>query len=569
MSWDSAGTNAAMQYVIIKLFDSSGSSIVTAGHVDGYASNKGSDYALIAGYSAYSVLTDFSGTAQINISRTGSDIEVTWDGTVVTSGTNSSYVAKVEIAFWHYAYSGAGGPSVFGTGSVDLVRVYGITVPTALDPDILVTDSVLPYGDLEVDFGSVDVGNAGSAVITIKNTGLDPLNVTNMELAGSNVSEFTLNENGGTSPCGTLAPILNFGESCTVEAGFHPTSSGSKSAALEITSNDPVEGTVSVSLTGTAPVATVGADLSVTITLRDALGWVEDADIDNERLYVYFTFRVTNLGSEEASGVEVAGRIVNDDYFFTRAKEPGYSDEYAVMRLISDFDCTSDFFISDTHDPRIVRLAYDRFSFNCGLGPIAPGESAEFDVEMEMLQFGPDIDISYHASTGSGKAYDPDDTAADDPGDFDVYDPDLTNNAAGGTNTVVRIQDGPASEGGSGGCGFTRITGTGGTGGFLYKHADKLRHFRDHYLKKTRPGRALTQWYYNASPVVSDFFLRNELTRAAGIVLLTPIVYAIVYPGPAAVLIMLVFLLAAWRRIIQGRAGRVSYPHHVFYELSK
>lgn len=138
-----------------------------------------------------------------------------------------------------------------GAPSLVTVQLSGAGVAAAV-PDISVTDSVAPTDDHSVPFGSVTVGTTSSpAVVTIENVGSADLLVNGIALSGTDASDFVLNLNGGTSPCGSATPTLAASASCTVTAEFAPATTGAKSAALSISSNDPDTPTVDVALSGT------------------------------------------------------------------------------------------------------------------------------------------------------------------------------------------------------------------------------------------------------------------------------------------------------------------------------
>jgi hypothetical protein len=138
-----------------------------------------------------------------------------------------------------------------GSPSLVTVQLSGTGVAAAV-PDISVTDSVAPADDHSVPFGSVTEGTTSSpAVVTIENIGSANLLVSGIALSGADASDFVLDLNGGTSPCGSATPTLAASASCTVTAEFAPATTGAKSAALSIASNDPDTPTVDVALSGT------------------------------------------------------------------------------------------------------------------------------------------------------------------------------------------------------------------------------------------------------------------------------------------------------------------------------
>lgn len=126
----------------------------------------------------------------------------------------------------------------------------GTAVPT---PDIRVSDSVSPTDDLGMAFGSLTVGQASAPeTATLLNDGTGSLHLSGIALSGTDPGAFTLDLNGGSGPCAGETRVLAAAESCTVTVAFGPASAGAKTASLDITSDDPDEGTVSVALSGTA-----------------------------------------------------------------------------------------------------------------------------------------------------------------------------------------------------------------------------------------------------------------------------------------------------------------------------
>jgi lysophospholipase L1-like esterase len=123
---------------------------------------------------------------------------------------------------------------------------------TGTEPDINVTDSISPNDDLQMDFGTiVESFSSGPEIVTISNTGSSDLSVSNIQLTGTNPGEYTLDVNGGTTPCAGTAFNIPAGDNCTIGITFSPTMAGSMSANIEITSDDPDESSVIVALSGT------------------------------------------------------------------------------------------------------------------------------------------------------------------------------------------------------------------------------------------------------------------------------------------------------------------------------
>ena len=95
-----------------------------------------------------------------------------------------------------------------------------------------------------VDFADQVVGSSSTErTVTVTNTGTAPLNVTGVDLGGSNPGQFSK----GASTCTT--PVAPAG-TCTVKVTFSPTSTGNKTADLRFTSDAP-DSPHAVTLTGT------------------------------------------------------------------------------------------------------------------------------------------------------------------------------------------------------------------------------------------------------------------------------------------------------------------------------
>jgi len=88
---------------------------------------------------------------------------------------------------------------------------------------------------------SVTVANPSTATATVS--------ISNIAFAGGNASQYTRTATGATD-CGTTK-ALTPGTSCTIGVAFHPTSTGSKPATLNVSVSGSVAGSVSLTGTGT------------------------------------------------------------------------------------------------------------------------------------------------------------------------------------------------------------------------------------------------------------------------------------------------------------------------------
>ena len=101
------------------------------------------------------------------------------------------------------------------------------------------------YPSFSVTFGTVQVDSTSlPKTVTVSNAGISDLVINNISITGLNASEFSQ-----TNDCATIPA----GGHCTVTGTFAPTSMGSKTAVLGISSNDPKKPIASVKLSGTAP----------------------------------------------------------------------------------------------------------------------------------------------------------------------------------------------------------------------------------------------------------------------------------------------------------------------------
>ncbi|MFK8016389.1 MAG: choice-of-anchor D domain-containing protein [Gammaproteobacteria bacterium] len=89
----------------------------------------------------------------------------------------------------------------------------------------------------ELEVGSstapVTVGNSGTTELSITNTGTDPLMVVSVMLGGPDAAEFSLDEDCSATP-------VDRNDDCTINVIFTPTSPGTKTAEVQITTDSVV-----------------------------------------------------------------------------------------------------------------------------------------------------------------------------------------------------------------------------------------------------------------------------------------------------------------------------------------
>lgn len=148
-----------------------------------------------------------------------------------------------------------GSESVFGATGLDND---GDLAYDAADSDCAAAEPNIAVSPLDLNFGVVFVGDSSALTTQIDNTGTADLTVSGVATSGGTSAEFSIS-----------APATPFtvaaGGSQTVTVTYAPVDPGTDSGALEITSDDPDEPTVSVTLSGTgelAPVADINLDPS-------------------------------------------------------------------------------------------------------------------------------------------------------------------------------------------------------------------------------------------------------------------------------------------------------------------
>jgi hypothetical protein len=100
-----------------------------------------------------------------------------------------------------------------------------------------------------VNFGNVAIGSPGERDVTLSNAGHADLTLTAFEVLGPDADIFEVSS-GGPTPCSGFPMVLTPGSACTLWAAFTPTSVGTKTATLRISSDDPETPVADVSLSG-------------------------------------------------------------------------------------------------------------------------------------------------------------------------------------------------------------------------------------------------------------------------------------------------------------------------------
>jgi hypothetical protein len=128
-SWSSTQSGyeerQALQKVLLRLMGPAGQVVAFCGYSDPWIHFSGSRYWNFGGATGYGAQGSepYAGSATVAINRVGSDIQMLWNGQPFVSGTNSTPVTEVQVFFSYFPFDGGGGPSFFGTESVDSINV--------------------------------------------------------------------------------------------------------------------------------------------------------------------------------------------------------------------------------------------------------------------------------------------------------------------------------------------------------------------------------------------------------------------------------------------------------------
>ncbi len=108
-----------------------------------------------------------------------------------------------------------------------------------------------------------------------------------------------------------------------------------------------------------------------------------------------------------------------------------------------------------------------------------------------------------------------------------------------------KVKPQSSDDNGGGGCFIATAT----YGSYLHPHVRALRDFRDRYLLTNAPGRMFVSLYYEYSPPVADLIREYTLLRIVVRLALTPVVYAIEYPGWGVVVVSVSAVYILRRRL--------------------
>jgi hypothetical protein len=259
-----------------------------------------------------------SGVSTVSTMGAGADFVVASWPTAVEAGTRSNLTVifnpaatGVRTAVVTVASSDADESSysfaLQGTGVAPEVAVSGMGV------DITDGDAV-PSGADGTDFGAVLLGIAATNTFTVTNSGSATLTISGVTTAGAQAAEFVV----VTAPAGTLAP----GASTTFQLRFEPASSGARTAAVTVVSDDADEALFDFAVQGlgqaTAPeIAVLGTNFAEIADGTAVPAAAEGTDFGAAAVGggpVDRTLYITNSGNGDlaVSGVSTSGAQAAD-----------------------------------------------------------------------------------------------------------------------------------------------------------------------------------------------------------------------------------------------------------------
>ncbi|MDZ7265041.1 MAG: choice-of-anchor D domain-containing protein [candidate division KSB1 bacterium] len=182
------------------------------------------------------------------------------------------------------------------------------------------------------DYGSVAVGNNVDKTFVIKNEGTANLIVTGSTLTGPNAMEFSIQTGGGSF---VLAP----GATQDIKIKFAPTGTGSKSAALSISSNDPDENPLLIPLSGSGT-SVSGIPINPVTTTPQMAGiefWVTievgtNANPVTDLFGISFDLNYTNTNYINYVAAEAGSFIGTDVIFYPTPDDPNGKVSIGISR---------------------------------------------------------------------------------------------------------------------------------------------------------------------------------------------------------------------------------------------
>ena len=189
--------------------------------------------------------------------------------TLSNTGTGTLSITSIAITGTNptqFAENSTCGATVAVSGSCTIAVTFAPTAAGSMSASVTITDSAsgsphsvaltgtgiasgVSFNPTSIAFGSLPVGTTSAATtVTLTNTGLATLNISNIGFTGQNPAQFSQ-----TNTCGATVAA---GGTCTISVTFTPTAVRALSASLSVTDN-ATGSPQGVALTGTGTAAPV------------------------------------------------------------------------------------------------------------------------------------------------------------------------------------------------------------------------------------------------------------------------------------------------------------------------
>ena len=265
----------------------------------------------------------------------GSAIQTLPAGTISPPGTIYTYPNPGSYTVTVTATDKDSGVSLAGTKAItinDLLPEIAVEQPVGWN----VTDGSA------VNFGTLLTGTNALKVVTVKNTGLDQLQISGLDFTGSHAIDFSAS---GLSLPASIAP----GGSATFTVAFNPSVAGSRNASLQIVNDDADENPFDLVLSGTG-----SNELSATLTsLGDAPVTARGFNATGKTLNL-------SLGFAPAPGAQLM-LVNNTSIAFINGQFTGLAQGQRVTLTYNgdSYDFVADYYAGTGND-LVLRWAYNR-----------------------------------------------------------------------------------------------------------------------------------------------------------------------------------------------------------------
>ncbi len=128
ISWESFGSERAMQNLFITLLDSNDNIVMRCGYNDSWQYRRAGRIAFIGESIVYSDGYDvlpYSGAATLSLKRKNGEISMFWNSKLLATGLNDYPLYKLSLEFWFYPFECWGVSSFFGELSASIISGFG------------------------------------------------------------------------------------------------------------------------------------------------------------------------------------------------------------------------------------------------------------------------------------------------------------------------------------------------------------------------------------------------------------------------------------------------------------